>query len=542
MKKAFILLGLIVTIHQSVLAQCNSGSVTVTTNATITGSCIINGDLTIQNGGSLNVDLTSAQLDTFVVRGNILLQGNGFLWIHAAAGSSGEQFIVSNNYSNQRSITTLDSSRIKLEYVEFKTQEGSLNNAASIYMSYFAKNSSIFYVNNSTLDTQTAWLLCNLNNRSTLVGYNPNHVPTETYLADTAQISLHGPGTNLGLWLTFDSITDTLNLPTGQTQPFSWKIGRGAGGLNTTWYLEEDTAKAGIGVQILSTAKVTINGTGVPSTGELKVALLFANSSDTLKNLKVGIQNTTVATGPSGHVTLNNVNLGPIAWQVYALMNEKLYIKNSVINEIGIAGPSAITVESSTLQFALLAATGIGGSTLTINNSSIWNQAITAANNGKVILNNCTVTGSAFSTTDPTSHITVNGGCFFSNATGCTENTMVNLTTGQPYCDPFIPPGPPQNLTPATVTFSGVNDNCATGIKDEIRGVAIFPNPAHDQIQVKLSNPDQSYFIVMYSTLGQPLLKTSNQSIIDISQVPSGFYIMVVQQADQIWTNRIVKQ
>jgi hypothetical protein len=285
-------------------------------------------------------------------------------------------------------------------------------------------------------------------------------VPTETYLQDSAQVTLHGPSTKAGLWLNLASITGTLNLPPSQADPFMWKIGRGIGGLHTQWSLEVDTAQAGLGVQIFPSTKVTINGTGLPATGELKVALNFSNNTDIISNLKVGLQNTTVANGPNGWVKLNNVNLGPIAWQLYALANENLNIKNSIVNEVGIAGPSQVVIDSCLLQLAVLDAIGIGGSNMTINNSEIWNQSITAANNSTITLNNCSVTGGAFSTTDALSQINVNGGCFFQNPAGCMEDSMVNITTGQPNCNPFTTAGFPKNLSPATVTFSGVNDNC----------------------------------------------------------------------------------
>ncbi len=535
---------MILSIQQSLSAQCHIGSVTITSSTLITGSCVINGDLTIVNGGTLNVDLTGIGADTFVVQGNILLQGNAVLWIHAAPGASGDQFIVSNTYNEQRTITTKDSSRLKLENIEFRTQEGNLANAVSMYMNYNAKDNSILYVNKTWLDPLKAWLLCNMFNKSTLIGFEPKSVPTETYLQDTAQIVLHGANTSMGLWLNFQDINDTLNLPPNQALPYTWKVGRGFGGLASPWYLEVDTANPGLGVQIFPSSKITVNGSGLPATGELKTAVMFANGTDTLKNLKTGLQNTTVADGPNGRITLNNVNLGPIAWQIYILMNEDLFIKKSVINEIGIAGPSHVTVDSCLLQLAVIGAVGAGGCTMTINNTEIWNQSINAANNSTMILNNCKVTGSVFSTADAQSHITVNGGCFFSNPAGCTPSTMVNIATGQPNCNPFIPSGFPQNLTPATVTFNSVNNNCVTGINEtaNANNFKVFPNPSQDIIQVNIPNPNQNFSIEVYSAFGQLLLKTNDKTIIDISNFTHGIYIITVKQDDKIWTRKIVKK
>jgi hypothetical protein len=531
------------TVQQQILAQCNSGSFTVTRNSVISGNCIITGDLIIQNGATLNVDLTSAVADTFVVRGNIVLLGNAVLWIHAAPGASGEQFIVSNTYSNQRTITTRDSSRLQLEHIEFRTQEGALSRAASIYMNYNAENNSTFFCNKSKLNRQTAWLLCNMKNTSTLIANEPDGVPTEAYLQDSARGIVNGPNTDMGLWVPLESITGTLHLPANQTQAFTWKVGRGAGGLATPWYLEINNAKPGLGVQIFPSANITINGAGMPATGELKVALMFANGTDTITNLKVGLQNTTVTNGRNGRVTLNNVQLGPIAWQLYALMRENLLVRNSIINEIGIAGPSQITVENSLLQLAVLAAVGVGGSTLTINNSELWNQSITAAQNSRIFLNNCKVYGSAFSTADADSRITVNGGCFFSNPSPCSEATMVNIATGQPLCNPFIPPGLPQNITPATVTFTRVNSNCTTGMHKQSKSdeVIIFPNPSNTFIQIHLPTTTQHFSLEVYSLLGQRRISISDQTYVDISLLPQGMYIVNVKQESSTWTKIITK-
>jgi hypothetical protein len=446
--------------HTAAKSLCNSGSVTISTHIEVTGGCIITGDLTILNGGVLNVDLTSSAADAFVVRGNILLKGNAMLWVHALPGATGAQFIVSSSYKGQRTITTKDSSRVQLENIEFSAQEGNTLSTTSFDVNYNAYDLSTLYVNQSWLDTKVSWILCNLHNRSSLIGDEPNQVPTETYLQDSARVALHGPGTKAGLWLSLEAVTGTLNLPPDQSRPFTWKIGSGTGGVNTPWSLEVDTAQVGLGVQIFPSSKMIISGAGFPATGELKVALMFSNSTDTIKNLKVGLQNTTVADGPDGLVKLNNVNLGPIAWQLYALINENLYVKNAIVNEIGIAGPSHVVVDSSLLQLGVLGAVGVGGSTMIINNSEIWNQFVNAGNHSMITLNNCSVNGSAFSTTDAQSHINVNGGCFFQNPSGCTTADMVNITTGQPYCNPFIPPGFPQNLSPSTVTFTAVNNNC----------------------------------------------------------------------------------
>jgi hypothetical protein len=518
---------------------CNQqGPDTISTNTTIIGGCIINGDLVILNGGALHVDMTGGQPDTFVVRGNILLEGNATLFINADSGSTSAQFIVSNVTNNQRSIMALGTSRVILQYVEFRTQEGDLTNASSYYMNYNAQDSSAFSVTGCWLNTQTAWLLCNMNNQSTFIGSQSNELPTEIYLQDTAQISVTGVNTNIGIWLLFGSTTDTLNLP-DQTGPFfSWQAGRGMGGVNASpWFLNVDSAEPGIGVQIQPFAKLVVNGMGAPALGEIHANLLFANSTDTIENLVVGLQNTSVA---KGRLTLNNVAMGPIPWQLYAVSNENLFIKNSIVNEIGIVGPSnTVVVDSSILQLATLSALGTSGTTLTINNSQIWNQAIIADNTAGINISNCNVTGSWFST-DGQSHITVNGGCFFQNPAGCTENTMVNVNTGQPYCNPFIPAGFPQNLSPSTVTFNGVNSNCTTSIEDVNNGelhLTIYPNPFASETEIRTGDNSVYSTLTVYNAIGQQVRQMTNVAgpLINFyrDNLPAGVYFILLAKENK---------
>ena len=326
---------------------------------------------------------------------------------------------------------------------------------------------------------------------------------------------------------------------------FSWQVGRGFCGVSASqWFLSVDSAKPGLGVQIQPFAKLIVNGTGLPATGEIHANLLFANSIDTVENLKTGLQNTTVA---KGRLTLNNVNLGPIAWQLYAVSNETLHINNSIVNEVGVVGPAnTVVADSSLFQLATLSALGGLGSTLTISNSAIWSQAIMADNTSIITLNNCSVTGSWFST-DAQSHITVNGGCFFKNPTGCTGNNMVNVTTGQPDCNPFIPPGYPQNLSPATVTFNGVNNNCTTSVEDmnAIEHITMYPNPFSTETKIEVEGNVKYSTLTVYNAIGQPVKQLLNVEgpyiILHRDNLPGGLYfIRLTGENEKFITGKIV--
>ena len=512
------------------------GNDTISNITTITGGCIINGNLVILNNGALQVDLTGGQPDTFVVRGNILLQGNATLYIHADSGSTGAQFIVSNSSNNQRTITTQGTSRVILQYVEFRTQEGDLSNAGSYSMNYDAQDSSAFWSTGCWLNPQTAWLLCNLTNKSSFSGYESNEVPTEIYVQDSARMSVHGTNTKIGVWLLFATTTDTLNLPNQTGANFNWQVGQGTGGVNASqWFLNVDSAKPGLGVQVQPFAKVVVNGTGLPATGEIHANLLFAGGTDTVENLGAGLQNINVA---KGRLTLNNVNLGPIGWQLYSVSDENLHIRNSLVNELGVVGPhNTVVVDSSILQLATLSALGSGSSTVTVNNTDIWSQAIISASGCALVLNNCNVTGSWFSS-DGVGHTTVNGGCFFANPTGCTQNTMVNISTGIPNCNPFIPAGAPRNQTPANVTFNGVNSNCTTAIEDlhSNQPLSMYPNPFSSETRIETGEQISYPSLTIYNAIGQRVRELVNVAgptiILQRGSLPVGVYLVQLLRGD----------
>ena len=508
------------------------GSDTISTVTTITGGCIINGDLVILNNGALQVDLTGGQPDTFVVRGNILLQGNATLFIHADSGSTGGIFIVSNSVNNQRTITTQGASRVLLEYVEFRTQEGDLSNASSFYMNFNAEDSSLLFVTGCWLNPQTAWLLCNLTNKSNFTGRGSNEVPTEIYVQDSARMSVHGTDTKIGVWLLFATTTDTLNLPDQTGAYFNWQAGRGTGGVNASgWVVTVDSAKPGLGVQVQPFAKVVVNGTGVPATGEIHANILFTGGTDTVANLGAGLQNITVA---KGRLTLNNVNLGPVGWQLYSVSNENLYVVNCLVNELGVVGPhNAVVVDSSTLQLATLSALGSNGSTVEVNNSSIWSQAIIAANTCALNIYNCNVTGSWFST-DGISYITATGGCFMPNPTGCTQNNMVNISTGMPNCNPFIPAGGPLNHSPSTVTFNGVYA-CSEAVENLIpdQEIIVYPNPSSGVFIIQ-QKTTETKTVRLLNIVGMPLKEfsiTGTTTQFDINNLPSGVYLLQIDNS-----------
>jgi hypothetical protein len=264
--------------------------------------------------------------------------------------------------------------------------------------------------------------------------------------------------TRTGVWLDAGGAKGTLKLP-DVNGPFSWQIGSGTG-LDVRWSLQFDDAQPGIGIEVKPASALTITGNGAraPATGELHISYFVIGSRETLDGLKAGLQNREI----SDRLTLKDVQLGPIAWQIYAGDNADLTIKNSTINEIGIFGRNAkVRVECSVLQLAVLAALA-PGSSLDIRDSEVWNQTIEVANKGRVSIADSKIHGTLFHARDSGSNISIEGGSFYENPAHCTPATMVNIATGQPKCNPFRPPGLPRSAGAGKVECAGT-EGCRWG-------------------------------------------------------------------------------
>src|SRR5262249_40369501 len=85
------------------------------------------------------------------------------------------------------------------------------------------------------------------------------------------------------------------------------------------------------------------------------------------------------------------------------------------------------------------------GSLLDIQDCDIWNQAIEAANEGKVSIGDSNIHGTLFRTKDSRSTISIRGGRFYPNAPACSQAAMVDIATGQPNCNPFSAAGMPRS-------------------------------------------------------------------------------------------------
>jgi hypothetical protein len=423
---------------------------TVSGQLTMDKDCTIGGDLIVTGNASLHFDYTGRRGGKVVVAGNIVVRDNATLWVQGR--SDGRAILaIDNDFNQHRSMTSSDNAAIKLEYVEFRTHQARDPGRGSVSMTYEARNRSSFEATGSMLVSEESWLLANLHDAAKLTIAQTQHIPTEIYVHDSSSARISGTATRTGIWLDAAGAKGTLTLPDVKG-PFSWRVGADTG-LNVGWSLQVDRAEPGIGIEVKPNSALTITGRGAsaPPTGELKISYTVAGSRDTLDGLKAGLQNRKI----SDHLTLKDVQLGPIAWQLYAGDNADLTVRNSTINEIGIFGRNAkVHVERSVLQLAVLAALA-PGSSLDIRDSEIWSQAIEAAYNGRVSIADSRIHGGLFHARDSDSHISIERGTFYENPAQCSQATMVNIATGQPNCNPFRTPGLPRLAGPGKVECAG---------------------------------------------------------------------------------------
>lgn len=430
---------------------------TVSSSVTVDEDCTVGGDLTVTGSAVLHFDYTGRKGGRLVVGGNVIVQNQATLWIQGRPDERAV-FAIENEFSSQRTMTSTDDATIKLDHVEFRTQKSGGRGKGSVYMNYNARRRSSFEATGSMLVEEESWLLGNLHDSAKLTVADTQQVPTEIYVNDSSSAKISGTGTRAGVWLDAGGAKGSLTLP-DVNRPFSWRIGAGTG-LDVGWSLQVDNAQPGIGIEVKPTSALTITGNGAraAATGELKISYTVAGSRETLDGLKAGLQNGKI----SGRLTLKDVQLGPIAWQIYAGDNADLTIKNSTINEIGIFGRDAkVRVEHSVLQLAVLAALA-PGSSLDIRGSDVWNQTIEVANNARVSIADSKIHGTLFHARDSGSNISIAGGSFYENPASCSPATMVNIATGQPKCNPFRTPGLPRTAGVGKVECAGT-EGCTWG-------------------------------------------------------------------------------
>ena len=420
-----------------------TGGLTVTTSVRLATTCTIAGDLIVRGSATMEVDFTATAGATLAVLGNVTVADSGTLRIR------GGTFAIVNDRNDQRTMVAQDRATIELEGITFRTTPVGATSTGSRYMSYHGRDQSRLIVKGGRLDQLTAWLLASCSGHSGITMVNAPNLPSELYPDEGCQLDLQGPETNTGVWFPSPPVA-TITLP-DQTGPYSWVLSR-AQGVDVDWRLTISGARVGLGMLSRPGSRVTITGQGTPVTGEFKIGYFLGPGDGPLEDLAPGLQQRVVG---GGRLTMKRVQLGPIAWQVYALAGARSSIRRSIINEVAIVGDNAeLTVDSSLVQLAVLAVLG-RRSTLAVSNSELWNQSIEADHDGTIIITSSLIHGSLLIARDPAAQIRVVGGAFRPNPAGCSLATMVDIATGQPRCNPFRPPGPPERTGPGSVSCQG---------------------------------------------------------------------------------------
>lgn len=418
---------------------------------TVTESCHIDGDLQIGKHGQLRVDYTNNPGAVFEVSGDILVSDNGALWIKSGT------FQINQDHSEHRIMQTLGEATLMLEKVNVNTNPAL---AGKKTMYYNALNNSRMVVINCFLDKKNSWLLGNFYHNSQLIAVNSQNLPTEVYIRESATVGI-AKGSSLGIWIEFgDGVEGTLDLPDqtngGNTQvDYSWSVGRDEPGLTgIDWALEIFDSSVVLGILSRQGSSVTINGQGTsaPEHGELTIGYIIENDEQTLDGLPVGIQNIELGVDPAdptlAQLKLNDVNLGLLAWQIYAFHGAEVQVKNSILNEVGAFQGSQINVSDSHLQLAAVGAFG-EGSEINISNSDVHSQSVLAQTGGHILIDTSNIYGSVMQTdefdsgTGVLSVIDVNLGEFLPNGDPNEVCNLFDLSTvlfpdGTVICNPFV--------------------------------------------------------------------------------------------------------
>ena len=240
----------------------------VTVSVTVTADCTIGGDLTVTGTAVLYFDYRQRSNGRVVINGNVVVQDDASLQVDGRPGGRAV-LLIANAFRDQRTMTSRDRAKIKLNSVEFRTQQ-SATIQGSVSMPYDARGSSSLEVTGSTIVEAQSWLLANLYDSARLTVVDTQHVPNEIYVHDKAVATIRGSGTRTGVWLDAQGAQGTVTVP-NVNGPFSWRIGAG-NGLNVGWLLQVENAQPGLGLEIKPGTALTVvgNGTQAPATGELR--------------------------------------------------------------------------------------------------------------------------------------------------------------------------------------------------------------------------------------------------------------------------------
>jgi hypothetical protein len=420
-------------------------------------------ELTVQNG-------------TLEVQGNIALSVSGTFTV------SHGTLQLDNSSNCEHNIDASGSAAFVFDHSTLVTNATGVNNIAACYNASGNSTAQFLY---SNLPSGNSWLLAMMNGSASLVAQNSNQVPCETYIRESSQVEIrddqvpsHLRARN-GLWLDFESGTSgTVTLP-DQTAPFTWAAGQGQPGYaNVNWSLHVTTATPGIGVEPHAGSSVSVTGRGAankeigfsinfdPAVGSA-IANAMAEASysfsDPPLNLVTSFSLPPLPGAAASELTLQNVNVGALAWQVYVgggmgAPPITVNLGSGAFNELAAAPGGHLNLTGTTTQLAVLEATG-PGAVLTATNADLWSQTLQADSMGTLSLVGSVVHGGVLAATnggtlqldDDTAlwadGVTTPPNCVFGD-----DYDWMLAHNGRPECNPY---SNPTKMSTRTVTGNG---------------------------------------------------------------------------------------
>ncbi|MBC7865049.1 MAG: T9SS type A sorting domain-containing protein [Bacteroidia bacterium] len=83
-------------------------------------------------------------------------------------------------------------------------------------------------------------------------------------------------------------------------------------------------------------------------------------------------------------------------------------------------------------------------------------------------------------------------------------------------------------------SFAGINE------KEKI-DVRVFPNPSGNLVNIELTGVEKNYFVEIYSAQGKLILKANCKTSVDVSELESGIYTIIVRNENMIRKGKFIK-
>ena len=92
--------------------------------------------------------------------------------------------------------------------------------------------------------------------------------------------------------------------------------------------------------------------------------------------------------------------------------------------------------------------------------------------------------------------------------------------------------------------FKSTNINLSIEDLENGTELSVYPNPSAGKITISFdsSMPTDNLMIELYSASGERLILQSNTGSLDISNIPSGVYLLKIQSETSSWTKKVIKE